>query len=61
MRYENERPPVAVILAAGVGSRTGDIPAANAKFGSPVVTVSRGQQRAMDEAAAKPAPQTCDI
>lgn len=38
-----------------------DIPVANAKFGSPVVTVSRGQQRAMDEAAAKPAPQTYDI
>ncbi|WP_187431515.1 Bifunctional IPC transferase and DIPP synthase [Roseobacter fucihabitans] len=31
-----------------------DFAAANAMFGTPVTTVSRGQQRAIDEAAAKP-------
>jgi len=31
-----------------------DFAAANAMFGTPVMTVSRGQQRAIDEAAAKP-------
>lgn len=35
-----------------------NLAAANAMFGSPVVTVSRGQQRAMDEAAAKSVSQT---
>lgn len=35
--------------------------AANVMFGSPVVTVSRGQQRAMDEATAKAPPQPQDI
>lgn len=35
--------------------------AANVMFGSPVVTVSRGQQRAMDEATAKALPQPQDI
>lgn len=33
-----------------------DFDAANAMFGTPVTTVSRGQQRAQDEAAAKRAP-----
>jgi choline kinase len=31
-----------------------DFAAANAMFGSPITTVSRGQQRAMDEASAQP-------
>lgn len=35
-----------------------DFAAANAMFGTPVTTVSRGQQRALDEAAEKAALQS---